>query len=246
MAVKAKLGWFLYIIRPVAAFENKELSVKVRVFGIPINLTKNEDKEPIEDSSSVISDEDRGRVAVPDTSEVSTEEQGPGQRTVPVSSEPAEEPTEKKKKLSEEEKEKLKEEKRLKREETKKKVEETITKVKKFWTFLKEEETKKAIALAKDVLKKTIRHILPRRFKGHINLGMEDPSTTGTILAACGAAYPVHKGNFLITPIFDTEELVVDGEARVKGHIFLIFFVIQGLRILRNKRIMCLIKKARK
>ncbi|MBR5337655.1 MAG: hypothetical protein IK152_06700 [Lachnospiraceae bacterium] len=305
LAVKAKFGWFLYIIRPVVVFENNELSVKVRIFGIPIKVGKK--------TESTESDEDRGRFAVPMEEEIKegTEPGGGGQRTVPVysvteeeppliedksiegkatessfaeedeeinesvTSDSSEESTDKKKtgfsdkiksifkkdknkkKLTKEEKARFKEEKarlkaekkeesRKKREETKKKVEDSIAKAKKVRAYLKEEETKKAIALAKDVLKKTLKHILPRRFKGHINLGMEDPSTTGTILAACGAAYPVHKGNFLITPIFETEELVIDGEARVKGHVFLIFFVIQGLRILTNKRIMSIIKKARK
>ena len=163
---------------------------------------------------------------------------------------------EKKPKLSEEEKQRIKEEKaRLKaekkeaakraREEKIKQIKEYISKGKEIWAYLQEEETKKAISLAKDVLKKVLNHILPRRFKGHVDFGLEDPSTTGTVVAAVCAAYPVHKGNMIVTPYFDTDEMILKGKAQVKGHIIMCYLLIQGLRILTNKRIMSLIKKAR-
>lgn len=163
---------------------------------------------------------------------------------------------EKKPKLSEEEKQRLKEEKaRLKaekkeaakraREEKIKQIKEYISKGKEIWAYLQEDETKKAISLAKDVLKKVLKHILPRKFKGHVDFGLEDPSTTGTVVAAVCAAYPVHKGNMIVTPYFDTDEMILKGKAQVKGHIILCYLAIQGLRILTNKRIMSLIKKAR-
>lgn len=163
---------------------------------------------------------------------------------------------EKKPKLSEEEKQRLKEEKaRLKaekkeaskraREEKIKQIKEYISKGKEAWAYLQEAETKKAISLAKDVLKKVLKHILPRKFKGHVDFGLEDPSTTGTVVAAVCAAYPVHKGNMIVTPYFDTDKMILKGKAQVKGHIILCYLLIQGLRILTNKRIMSLIKKAR-
>ena len=163
---------------------------------------------------------------------------------------------EKKPKLSEEEKQRLKEEKaRLKaekkeasrraREEKIKQIKEFISKGKEAWAYLQEAETKKAIALAKDVLKKVLKHILPRKFKGHVDFGLEDPSTTGTVVAAVCAAYPVHKGNMIVTPYFDTDKMILRGKAQVKGHIIMCYLLIQGLRILTNKRIMSLIKKVR-
>lgn len=163
---------------------------------------------------------------------------------------------EKKPKLSEEEKQRLKEEKaRMKaekkeaakraREEKIKQIKEYISKGKEAWAYLQEAETKKAISLAKDVLKKVLKHILPRKFKGHVDFGLEDPSTTGTVVAAVCAAYPVHKGNMIVTPYFDTDKMILKGKAQVKGHIIMCYLLIQGLRILTNKRIMSLIKKAR-
>ncbi len=272
--VQAKMGWFLYLIRPIVTFEDNELKIKVRIFGIPINLSGggkespkksektevkadevHEEKEkpaeiPAAEEPLLIEDKEAEAVEV-------IEAEGEPEPKAEVNEEVTEKKSffdkikdktkrEKKPKLSEEEKQKLKEEKQQKREETKKKIREGIDKAKKIWAYLQEEETRKAIALIKDVTKKVLRHILPRRFKGHINLGFEDPSTTGTILAAVGGAYPIHRGNLGVTPVFDTEEMVLDGEARIHGHIFIIFFVIQGLRVLTNKRIMSLIKKAMK
>ncbi len=255
--VKAKIGWFLNIFRVNVCFKDGKLKLRVRIFGIPFNLgAKSEKKQRKEDNlpaqlPEVVETTEAAETVVTDPIEADEEilliEE--------VTEEPKEEP-EKKPKLSEEEKQRLKEEKaRLKaekkeaakraREEKIKQIKEYIAKGKEIWAYLQEEETKKAISLAKDVLKKVLKHILPRKFKGHVNFGLEDPSTTGTVVAAVCAAYPVHKGDMIVTPYFDTDEMILNGKAQVKGHIIMCYLLIQGLRILTNKRIMSLIKKAR-
>ncbi|MBR4754144.1 MAG: hypothetical protein IK054_03065, partial [Lachnospiraceae bacterium] len=167
---------------------------------------------------------------------------------------------EKKPKLSKEEKKRLKAEKKeaarkakegkqeaakKAREEKIKQLKESAAKAKEVCAFLQEDETKKAISVAKDVLKKVLKHILPRKFKGQVNLGLEDPTDTGLVVAAVSAAYPAHRGNLIIRPYFDTDKMILDGKAQVKGHIIMCYLLIQGLRILTNKRIMSIIKNAR-
>ena len=260
--VKAKIGWFLNIFRVNVCFKDGKLKLRVRIFGIPFNLgAKSEKKQKREETLPA---------QLPEVIET-TEAEEEVLLIEEVTEEPKEEPEnkttikdkiknifkrEKKPKLSEEEKQRLKEEKaRLKaekkeasrraREEKIKQIKEFISKGKEAWAYLQEAETKKAIALAKDVLKKVFKHILPRKFKGHVDFGLEDPSTTGTVVAAVCAAYPVHKGNMIVTPYFDTDKMILRGKAQVKGHIIMCYLLIQGLRILTNKRIMSLIKKVR-
>lgn len=252
--VKAKIGWFLNIFRVNVCFKDGKLKLRVRIFGIPFNLgAKSEKKQKREETLPA---------QLPETAEVAetvvTDPIEADEEILlieEVTEEPKEE-LEKKPKLSEEEKQHLKEEKaRLKaekkeasrraREEKIKQIKEYISKGKEAWAYLQETETKKAISLAKDVLKKVLKHILPRKFKGHVDFGLEDPSTTGTVVAAVCAAYPVHKGNMIVTPYFDTDKMILKGKAQVKGNIIMCYLLIQGLRILTNKRIMSLIKKAR-
>ena len=260
--VKAKIGWFLNIFRVNVCFKDGKLKLRVRIFGIPFNLgAKSEKKQKKEETLPA---------QLPEVIET-TEAEEEVLLIEEVTEEPKEEPEnkttikdkiknifkrEKKPKLSEEEKQRLKEEKaRLKaekkeasrraREEKIKQIKEFISKGKEAWAYLQEAETKKAISLAKDVLKKVLKHIFPRKFKGHIDFGLEDPSTTGTVVAAVCAAYPIHKGNMIVTPYFDTDKMILRGKAQVKGHIILCYLLIQGLRILTNKRIMSLIKKVR-
>ena len=271
--VKAKIGWFLNIFRVNVCFKDGKLKLRVRIFGIPFNLgAKSEKKQKREETlpaqlPEVVETIEAAETVVTDPIEADEEilliEE--------VTEEPKEEPEnkttikdkiknlfkrEKKPKLSEEEKQRLKEEKaRLKaekkdaskraREEKIKQIKEYISKGKEAWAYLQEAETKKAISLAKDVLKKVLKHILPRKFKGHVDFGLEDPATTGTVVAAVCAAYPVHKGNMIVTPYFDTDKMILKGKAQVKGHIIMCYLLIQGLRILMNKRIMSLIKQAR-
>jgi len=255
--VKAKIGWFLNIFRVNVCFKDGKLKLRVRIIGIPFNLgAKSEKKQKREETlpaqlPEVVETIEAAETVVTDPIEADEEilliEE--------VTEEPKEE-LEKKPKLSEEEKQRLKEEKaRMKaekkeaakraREEKIKQIKEYISKGKEAWAYLQEAETKKAISLAKDVLKKVLKHILPRKFKGHVDFGLEDPSTTGTVVAAVCAAYPVHKGNMIVTPYFDTDKMILRGKAQVKGHIIMCYLLIQGLRILTNKRIMSLIKKAR-
>ena len=241
--VKAKIGWFLNIFRVNVCFKDGKLKLRVRIFGIPFNLgAKSEKKQKREETLPAQQPE------VVETIEAA--------ETVVTDPIEADEEILLIEEVAEEEKQRLKEEKaRLKaekkeaakraREEKIKQIKEYISKGKEAWAYLQEAETKKAISLAKDVLKKVLKHILPRKFKGHVDFGLEDPSTTGTVVAAVCAAYPVHKGNMIVTPYFDTDKMILKGKAQVKGHIIMCYLLIQGLRILTNKRIMSLIKKAR-
>ena len=256
--IKAKAGWFLNIFRVNVCFKDGKLKMRVKVLWIPFNMGAKSDNNQITEEIIPVELPEKAETDNIEVSEIKEEYEAREESVIIDKKEP--EIKEKKPKLSKEEKKRLKaekkeEKKRLKaekkeaarqaRKEKIKQAKESMAKVKEIWAYLQEAETKEAIALVKDVLKKVLKHILPRKFKGQVNFGLEDPADTGLVLAAVSAAYPMHKGNLMVRPYFDTDKIILDGKAQAKGHIIMCYLLIQGLRILMNKRIMSLIKQAR-
>lgn len=62
-----------------------------------------------------------------------------------------------------------------------------------------------------------LRHILPRRIKGKIRFGFEDPYVTGQILTYISPFYAAYAGRLTVIPVF--EEPVLDGELMMAGRI---------------------------
>ena len=73
---------------------------------------------------------------------------------------------------------------------------------------------------------------------------MEDPATTGQIVAAYGILYPLVGGSVFLQPEF--EEKVIEGDVYIKGKITGIIFLIAGLKIALDKNIWRLIKLLKK
>lgn len=330
-SVIAKFGWLACLIRPIISYKDNEVCVRVRIFGIPINLSKTEVKKKKDDKSfsvppSVLTEDDLQKVkdkmeaekeeaekaeakkaeaevekneaekteseevlvenkidntdtlqynekVVTESEETDdlTDEEferelldlAPFNENDVINVKPKKNPIEtlkskfskskakaKKTPLTKEEKEKIKlqkqEEAKKKREETKAKINDLVNKIKEVKDTLENQKTKDAIALLKSILIKCIKHIAPNRFKGHVEFGMEDPYVTGQILAAAAILYPAFNGNLGIVPYFEADKTFVEGKANIKGHVYLIFFVAQAIKVLRNKTIMGFIKKARK
>lgn len=76
-------------------------------------------------------------------------------------------------------------------------------------------------------------HILPRKVRGHVTVGFEDPSMTGQLLAAAGVLYPLYREQIQITPVFDRQ--VLEGEVKIKGRIFGVAFAWTAWKIYRNQ-----------
>lgn len=62
-----------------------------------------------------------------------------------------------------------------------------------------------------------LKSIAPRKIKGQIEVGMEDPATTGQILAYYGMLYPVLGDKINVIPNF--EQVVLQGDLLIKGKI---------------------------
>lgn len=78
-------------------------------------------------------------------------------------------------------------------------------------------------------------HLSPRRIKGFVRYGFEDPYQTGQILAALSIFYPFYGENVEIYPNF--EEKILKGDLYIKGHIRTIHFALLLWRLFFNRYI---------
>lgn len=94
---------------------------------------------------------------------------------------------------------------------------------------------REVIALLIRQLKRLLKAIAPRRIKGHLEYGSEDPADTGKFLAGAAMLYPVYKGNLSIIPNFDTK--IIEFDLMLKGRIYISTVVFILLKLYFNKKV---------
>lgn len=105
--------------------------------------------------------------------------------------------------------------------------------IKDFKAFMSDDKTKKALSLVKKESAKLIKHIKPKKVKGYLVFGFDNPSYTGRLL---GIIYMFTKGtrkNFQISP--DFENRVFETDVRLKGRIQIYFLLIIAYRFYKDK-----------
>lgn len=127
--------------------------------------------------------------------------------------------------------------------ELREKINELLEKAREWLEFIDEEMTKRAISKLIKIIKKLLKHILPRKIRGNLTFGLEDPAMMGQILAILGMAMPIYKNNLEICPCFGVN--MIQGDIKVKGEIRLAYFLYLAILVLIDKGIMGTIKKAR-
>ena len=133
---------------------------------------------------------------------------------------------------------------RAKYEELSAKYEELSAKADKAVSFIEDEKNRRAFEYVKKSIFKMLKHFRPRTLKGSLNIGLEDPSVTGRILAVYYGALIGLYPEFRLTGEF--EEQVIEGRFRLKGHIRLIHVVSLGVKLILNKQIRYWIKLIRR
>ena len=91
--------------------------------------------------------------------------------------------------------------------------------------------------------RKLIRHVLPRKIKGSITFGCEDPALTGQILGAVAIAYLLYGKGVAVYPRF--EEKILEGQLQMKGRIVAACLLWQAWKIYRNPDVRKTLKKIR-
>lgn len=109
--------------------------------------------------------------------------------------------------------------------------------------FLKNEENKKTFRLLFKQVKSLLKHILPRKMRGKVKFGFDDPYTTGQVLMYISPFYGLYGKKFQVIPVF--EEPVLEGEAWLKGRIRIGIILVVAIRVLLDKNFRTLLKKWR-
>lgn len=109
--------------------------------------------------------------------------------------------------------------------------------------FISDDNTKEAFGFLKKEALILLKHIRPRRIKGYVHFGFDDPSYTGNLL---GLIYMILKGSpkeFRINP--DFENKVFDGEIHAKGRVQCYLLLIIGIRLYKNDNLKLLLERRR-
>lgn len=110
-------------------------------------------------------------------------------------------------------------------------------------TFLSDKENQKTIRLLLKQTKALICHILPRKVRGNLTLGFEDPSVTGNALAVLSILYVWYGDSIKVTPVFDEAVIRMDGT--IKGRLCLGTILVLVIRVLLNKNFRLLVRRWR-
>jgi hypothetical protein len=109
--------------------------------------------------------------------------------------------------------------------------------------FISDDNTKEAFGFLKKETLILLKHIRPRRIKGYVHFGFDDPSYTGNLL---GLIYMILRGSpkeFRINP--DFENKVFDGEIHAKGRVQCYLLLIIGIRLYKNDNLKLLLERRR-
>lgn len=108
--------------------------------------------------------------------------------------------------------------------------------------FLSHPRTQEALALVKTETAGILRHVFPTRIWGRVTFGSEDPSVTGTVLAALGITMPFHKNCIEIDPVFDGTN-ILEGNVQLKGRIYGCVLLKAAVEIYFNKNVKYVIRR---
>lgn len=110
--------------------------------------------------------------------------------------------------------------------------------------FLNHEIHRGAFAKVKLEIIRLIRFLKPRRIRGRIHFGFEDPSVTGKTLAGASMFYPFYANTLVLEP--DFEEQVLEGELHIKGCVRGVYAAILVFNLVLNRDIRTTYKNIRK
>lgn len=105
----------------------------------------------------------------------------------------------------------------------------------KILAFLEHEIHREASKKLKIELLRLLRFLKPKKIRGRIHFGYEDPCNTGTTLAWLSVCYPFYGEYLILEP--DFHEKVLEGELHIKGKIRGIHAVIICFNLFRSKEI---------
>ncbi len=254
---KARITWLLHILSVSAQYE-EDLIVRVRILGFRIGKPKKMDSELKEAEDIMVQAMEimepepiREALEVKDEIHDRVKE---GPKNLPPPKEELRSPTP------------PKEEPKKKKgfrvmgvfEKLKKKVLRAFTKLKFFflricdtlrtikdkkdeiYAWISNKENQKTGKLLFRQVKRLVRHTLPRRGRGNITFGFDDPYLTGQVLTYASVIYPLCHKHLNLYPVFDQTVFTVEGTFR--GRIRMGTVLLIGSRMLLDRNFRRLLK----
>lgn len=114
-------------------------------------------------------------------------------------------------------------------------------KIHEFREAYQEYHGKQLMDFAKQSIIKILRHVLPRRMRGFIRFGFDDPAVTGIVTGGAALFYPKYRDTLVLGPDFGQE--CFEADCRGRGRIHPGFFLYMGLKALWNPDVRALLKK---
>ena len=220
-----RFSWLLHLIAGHVTYLEEEIDYKIRVLWK--NITETEKTEKNEEAVEAVEtpDADNSKEFVPD-----------------ISSEPAEESTKETSSESVTDNSGVTEDTKIesKFQKIKCTIKDVCAKIKMILEFLKGEPHKLTLNRVKKEVTRLLVSLKPKKLKGKVRFGMEDPYQTGQILAALSVLYPVYGNNIEIYPEFDRK--ILEGDVYVKGHVRGIHAVKMVFNIIIDKNVRTTIK----
>lgn len=99
-------------------------------------------------------------------------------------------------------------------------------KIERWVDYLGKEQTKVAIFKVKDHIIKLLKHILPRKWNAYVEMGFDDPATTGKILGYYWMFIGLYGNHFVCVPDFEHKVLKANLEAKGRIQIFQFVYVV--------------------
>ena len=183
-----------------------------------------QENSPSDKQNQTSEPEELRKVSLPEKTDTEEKEQQPVQSDVRKTEDNAEKKA-KPRKDSDVSRKKKKTQKESRLISLKKKIE----KLKAVW---KEYNGKQLMDFAKTIIIKIARHILPRKLRGYIRFGFDDPAATGVVTGAAALFYPKYQNSFTLEPDFQQQCFAADCQG--KGRIHLGFFLYTGITALMN------------
>lgn len=245
MHAQVRFSWLCHLISGFVTYQNEKLDWQVKVAWKNLNVPKEEIEETIEETNSqdelleeFLQEELKEEAVKNEKVHINMEETPKLTESVDSKKQTKKNKTEKKKKESLFEKIRCSFQKISDKMKEIQSIKETVV------SFIQAEEHKKAFQKLLKELLRLLKKIKPKKLKGNVEFGFEDPYKTGSILAYLSMLYPFYGDNINIHPKF--EESVLRGDVYLKGRIRISYMMNMGIRLILNKNIRSTIKDVMK
>ena len=229
--VEVKFHWLLHLFSGRALYENQELKYKIRALWM-ILADSEEDANPSKKVKETVTED-------ASTNESKVEAEPEVESAAESEAESEAEPTEEVKSETKAESKK-KESKENKLEKLKCTIKNLCDKIKMVLEFIKDEAHINTLTRLKKEFIRLLKFLKPKKLKGKIRFGMEDPYVTGQILAVLSVLYPFYAERVEIYPEFDQK--ILEGNLYVKGHVRGIYALIMAFNLIIDKNVRTTIK----